>query len=63
MRPLYQTQRLMRGIRKAALQRGVVAILDLGQQGSPASCSASTGPSGATRLDGVGPWRGRRSSG
>jgi cell division protein FtsA len=30
MTDLYQTQRAMRNMRKAALQRGVVAILDIG---------------------------------
>jgi cell division protein FtsA len=59
MRPLYQTQRLMRGIRTAALQRGVVAILDLGT--SKVAClvlrfDVAERPHGA---DGVGPMAGQ----
>ena len=30
MAELYQTQRAMRNIRRAALQRGVIGILDIG---------------------------------
>lgn len=30
MRDLYETQRAMRNLRKAAMQRGVVAVLDVG---------------------------------
>lgn len=58
MRPLYETQRLMRQIRKAALQRGVVAVLDLGT--SKVAClvlrfDAAAGP----RAEGVGPMAGQ----
>ena len=30
MNDLYQTQRMMRGLRKSAIQRGVLAVLDVG---------------------------------
>jgi cell division protein FtsA len=61
MRPLYQTQRSMRGLRRAALQRGVIALLDVGT--SKVSCLVLRfdGPEGGHRLqaEGVGPMAGQ----
>jgi cell division protein FtsA len=59
MRPLYQTQRLMRGIRKAALQRGVVAILDLGSSKIACLVLRFDGPERSRSVDGVGPMAGQ----
>lgn len=59
MRPLYQTQRLMRGIRKAALQRGVVAILDLGTSKIACLVLRFDGPERSHAVDGVGPMAGQ----
>ena len=59
MRPLYQTQRLMRGIRKAALQRGVVAILDLGTSKIACLVLRFDGPERSRAVDGVGPMAGQ----
>ncbi|MBP1804606.1 cell division protein FtsA [Rubellimicrobium aerolatum] len=58
MRPLYETQRLMRGLRRAALQRGVIAILDLGT--SKTACLVLRfDDAAAPRTDGVGPMAGQ----
>ncbi len=64
MTDLYQTQRAMRHMRKAAMQRGVIAILDIGT--SKIACLV-------LRFDGTGPipraptasarWPGNRRSG
>lgn len=62
MRPLYQTQRLMRGLRRTALQRGVIALLDVGT--SKVACLVlrfDGAPEGTDRLqaEGVGPMAGQ----
>ena len=59
MRPLYQTQRLMRGIRKAALQRGVVAILDLGTSKIACLVLRFDGLDRSRAAEGVGPMAGQ----
>ena len=59
MRPLYQTQRLMRGIRRAALQRGVIAILDLGTSKIACLVLRFDGPERTEGADGVGPMAGQ----
>jgi cell division protein FtsA len=59
MRPLYQTQRLMRGIRRAALQRGVIAILDLGTSKVACLVLRFDGPERSHGSDGVGPMAGQ----
>jgi cell division protein FtsA len=59
MRPLYQTQRLMRGIRRAALQRGVIAILDLGTSKIACLVLRFDGPERSHGTDGVGPMAGQ----
>ena len=59
MRPLYETQRLMRGIRKAALQRGVIAILDLGTSKTACLVLRFDGPERSQVADGVGPMAGQ----
>ncbi|EYD75233.1 Cell division protein FtsA [Rubellimicrobium mesophilum DSM 19309] len=59
MRPLYQTQRAMRAIRRAALQRGVIAILDLGTSKIACLVLRFDGPERAGGADGVGPMAGQ----
>lgn len=59
MRPLYETQRLMRGIRRAALQRGVIAILDLGTSKIACLVLRFDGPERSHGADGVGPMAGQ----
>ncbi len=59
MRPLYETQRLMRGIRRAALQRGVIAILDLGTSKTACLVLRFDGPPRSQAVDGVGPMAGQ----
>ncbi|TNC73817.1 cell division protein FtsA [Rubellimicrobium roseum] len=58
MRPLYETQRLMRGIRRAALQRGVIAVLDLGTSKTACLVLRFDGPQ-RVGGDGVGPMAGQ----
>lgn len=58
MSDLYQTQRAMRGIRQAALQRGVVAVLDIGT--TKIACMVLRfEPDLELRDDGVGPMAGQ----
>ncbi|NAZ36396.1 cell division protein FtsA [Rubellimicrobium sp. CFH 75288] len=58
MRPLYQSQRMMRDLRRAALQRGVIAILDLGTTKTACLILRFDGPEGSA-ADGVGPMAGQ----
>ncbi|MEM1129320.1 MAG: cell division protein FtsA [Pseudomonadota bacterium] len=58
MTELYQTQRAMRQMRKAAMQRGVVAILDIGS--TKATCLVLRFDGGdMPSVDGVGPMAGQ----
>ena len=57
MRPLYQAQRAMRALRRAALQRGVIAILDLGT--SKIACLVLRFEGPAAEGEGVGPMAGQ----
>ncbi|MFV0245307.1 MAG: cell division protein FtsA [Qingshengfaniella sp.] len=58
MTELFETQRAMRQMRRAAMQRGVVAILDIGT--SKATCLILRFDGGALpSLDGVGPMAGQ----
>ena len=58
MTELYETQRAMRQMRKAAMQRGVVAILDIGT--SKATCLVLRFDGGdMPSTEGVGPLAGQ----
>jgi len=59
MRQLYQSQRAMRNMRKAAMQRGVVAILDVGTSKIACLVLRFDGPERPTANDGVGPMAGQ----
>ena len=54
MRDLYETQRAMRNVRKAAMQRGVIAILDIGTSKIACLVLRFDGPGRAAQTDGVG---------
>lgn len=54
MRQLYETQRAMRNMRKAAMQRGVVAILDVGTSKVACLVLRFDGPERIREADGVG---------
>ena len=57
MGQLYQTQRAMRHMRKAAMQRGVIAILDVGT--SKIACLVLRFDGDAPALEGVGSMAGQ----
>ncbi|MCU0802727.1 MAG: cell division protein FtsA [Rhodobacteraceae bacterium] len=59
MTDLYQTQRAMRNMRKAALQRGVVAILDIGTTKIACLVLRFDGPDRLTDSEQVGPMAGQ----
>jgi cell division protein FtsA len=60
MRPLHQAQRAMRALRRAALQRGVIAILDLGTSKIACLVLRFDGPAAPTGAEsGVGPMAGQ----
>jgi len=61
MTDLYQAQRAMRNMRKAAMQRGVVAILDVGSSKIACLVLRFDGPERAAEVDGVGPMAGQSS--
>ena len=61
MTDLYQAQRAMRNMRKAAMQRGVVAILDIGSSKIACLVLRFDGPDRSTEVDGVGPMAGQSS--
>ena len=61
MTDLYQAQRAMRNMRKAAMQRGVVAILDVGSSKIACLVLRFDGPDRSTEVDGVGPMAGQSS--
>jgi len=54
MRDIYDSQRAMRDMRKAAMQRGVVAILDIGTSKIACLVLRFDGPEGFRESDGVG---------
>lgn len=54
MRDLYESQRAMRNMRKAAMQRGVVAILDIGTSKIACLVLKFDGPESFREIDGVG---------
>ena len=59
MSDLYQSQRAMREMRKAALQRGVVAILDIGTSKIACLLLKFDESASARAIDGVGPMAGQ----
>jgi cell division protein FtsA len=61
MTDLYQTQRAMRHMRKAAMQRGVIAILDVGSSKIGCLILRFDGPEKLREVDGVGPMAGQSS--
>jgi cell division protein FtsA len=58
---LYQSQRAMRNMRKAAMQRGVIAILDIGTSKIACLVLRFDGPEKLREIDGVGPMAGQSS--
>jgi cell division protein FtsA len=58
---LYQSQRLMRNMRRAAMQRGVIAILDIGTSKIACLVLRFDGPETGRERDGVGPMAGQSS--
>jgi len=61
MTDLYETQRAMRNMRKAAMQRGVIAILDVGTSKIACLVLRFDGPEGFSESDGVGSLAGQSS--
>ncbi|WP_102110481.1 cell division protein FtsA [Oceaniglobus roseus] len=61
MKDLYQSQRAMRAMRKAAMQRGVVAILDVGTSKIACLVLRFDGPEAFRDSDGVGSLAGQSS--
>jgi cell division protein FtsA len=61
MTDLYQTQRAMRHMRRAAMQRGVIAILDVGSSKISCLVLRFDGPEKLREVDGVGPMAGQSS--
>jgi hypothetical protein len=56
---LYQTQRAMRNMRRAAMQRGVIAILDVGTSKIACLILRFDGEADCAKADGVGPMAGQ----
>ena len=61
MRQLYQTQRAMRALRRQAIQRGVIAILDVGTSKTACLVLRFDGPEKGQHRDGVGSMAGQSS--
>jgi cell division protein FtsA len=61
MTDLYQTQRAMRNMRRAAMQRGVIAILDIGSSKVACLILRFDGFETQRDVDGVGPMAGQAS--
>ncbi len=59
MTDLYQSQRAMRNMRRAAMQRGVIAILDVGTSKIACLILRFDGDKGLPEGDGVGPMAGQ----
>ncbi|KDB03825.1 cell division protein FtsA [Defluviimonas sp. 20V17] len=61
MTDLYQGQRMMRNMRKAAMQRGVIAILDVGTSKIGCLILRFDGPDHFREAEGIGPMAGQSS--
>ncbi|MBD3765886.1 MAG: cell division protein FtsA [Rhodobacterales bacterium] len=61
MTDLYQSQRAMRNMRRAAMQRGVIAVLDIGTSKIACLILRFDGPDRLREADGVGPMAGQSS--
>ncbi|TMV66695.1 cell division protein FtsA, partial [Thioclava sp. BHET1] len=61
MNELYQSQRAMRNLRRAAMQRGVIAILDIGSSKIACLILRFDGPGRLGEQDAVGPMAGQSS--
>ncbi|WP_166416309.1 cell division protein FtsA [Cochlodiniinecator piscidefendens] len=61
MNDLYQSQRAMRNMRKAAMQRGVIAILDVGSSKVACLVLRFDGPAKFNETDGIGSLAGQSS--
>lgn len=61
MRDLYESQRAMRNMRQAAMQRGVIAILDIGTSKIACLVLRFDGPDQFRDSDGIGPMAGQSS--
>ena len=61
MTDLYQSQRTMRALRQAAIQRGVVAVLDIGTSKIACLILRFDGPDKLRTVDGVGSLAGQSS--
>jgi cell division protein FtsA len=61
MTDLYQTQRAMRAMRRAAMQRGVIAVLDIGTSKIACLVLRFDGPGRFREDDGIGPMAGQSS--
>jgi len=61
MTDLYQSQRAMRNMRRAAMQRGVIAVLDIGTSKIACLILRFDGPERLREADGVGPMAGQSS--
>jgi len=59
MTDLYQSQRMMRKMRRAAIERGLVAVLDVGTSKIACLILHFDGPEGLREADGVGPMAGQ----
>ncbi|HMQ39899.1 MAG TPA: cell division protein FtsA [Paracoccus sp. (in: a-proteobacteria)] len=59
MKDIYQQQRAMRNMRQAALQRGVIAVLDIGSSKVACFVLQFDGPGIYRETDGVGPMAGQ----
>ena len=59
MTDLYQSQRAMRNMRQAAMQRGVIAILDVGSSKIACLILRFDGENRLNDADGVGPMAGQ----
>ncbi len=59
MKELYESQRAMRNMRQAAMQRGVIAILDVGTSKIACLILRFDGPEKFREADGVGPMAGQ----
>ncbi|MFD1883034.1 cell division protein FtsA [Paracoccus pacificus] len=59
MKDLYQAQRAMRAMRRAAMQRGVIGVLDIGTSKIACLVLQFDGPADSFESDGVGPLAGQ----
>lgn len=59
MTDLYQSQRMMRKMRRVAIERGLVAVLDVGTSKIACLILRFDGPEGFREADGVGPMAGQ----